>query len=372
MIYLDFHATTPLDPAVVEVMRPFLQAGETESFANPHARDYPSGRAMASMVEDARAELAASIGATPSEVLFTSGATESNNTAIKGVPGRHRLVIASEHACVLRAADAVGETTLLPVNSDGHLDPDAFVEALRPDTVLASVMLVNNEIGVIHPVAELARICRDRGVLFHCDAAQAMGRVPVRVRELGIDLLSLSGPKIYGPKGAGALYVRRGVGLRPLLDGGGQQRNIRSGTLAPMLCVGLARAATIADQSREADQNRTGLMRRQLLDALDQAGVAYAINGDMTKRVQDNLNLHFFDVSQERLIHQIGDKIAVSGSAACSSGSGASHVLRALGHDPTANSGHLRLSFGRTTREQDIPTVAEVLIQAVQSDSSTT
>ena len=363
-IYLDYQATTPLDPDVARLMRPFLDG---QNFGNPHSRDHDFGHSAAQIVEEARQKIANSIGARASEILFTSGATEANNTAIKGVLSAqkpHCITVATEHACILASAQKGGACTVLSVDAGGFVDPAQVRKAIQPETALVSVMLVNNEIGVIQPIAEIAEICSAAGVLLHCDAAQGMGRVPVRVAELGVDMLALSGHKIYGPKGIGALYLRRGVTVQPLLEGGGQERGLRSGTLAPMLCAGFAAAATLADQYHARDQERAGWLMQSFLQHLDRAGVHYRINGSTTQRIADNLNIHFPGVEQQTFMRNL-QGIAVSSASACSGSAGkSSHVLRALGHDPSVKAANIRLSVGRPTTEEDMCYAAECIKRA--------
>ena len=247
---------------------------------------------------------------------------------------------------------------------DGLLDPDQVRKAITPETALVSVMLVNNEIGVIQPVAEVAKICRAAGVLFHCDAAQALGRIPIRVAELGVDMLSLSGHKIYGPKGIGALYVRRGLALQPLLHGGGQERGMRSGTLAPMLCAGFGEAALLADQNHAADQEHAAKLIRFLRQKLDEMAVEYTINGSVDQRIADNLNLRFPHVNQQDFMRNLRG-IALSSASACSGSAGkSSHVLRGLGHDPKEQATNIRLCVGRPTVLQDMGYAAKAIISA--------
>lgn len=366
MIYLDYQATTPLDPRVVRVMQPFLDGA---NFGNPHSRDHDFGRNAAHIVEVARKKIAASIGARTSEVLFTSGATESNNTAIQGVFSAqkyHCITVITEHACVLASAQQAAKHTILPVDQDGLLDPDQVRKAITSETAIVSVMLVNNEIGVIQPIAEIAKICRAAGVLLHCDAAQALGRIPIRVAELGVDMLSLSGHKIYGPKGIGALYVRRGFALQPLLYGGGQERGIRSGTLAPMLCAGFGEAALLADQKHAIDQEHAAKLIRFLRRNLDEMAVEYTINGSMDQRITDNLNLKFPEVNQQDFMRNLHG-IALSSASACRSSVGkSSHVLRALGHDPKEPATNIRLCVGRPTTLQDMEYAVEAITSALR------
>lgn len=364
-IYLDYQATTPLDPLVARVMQPFL---EGECFGNPHSRDHDFGHEAAQSIEASRQKIAVSIGARASEILFTSGATESNNTVLKGMLSEqksHCIVAATEHACILAAAQGSTNCTVLPVDPNGLINPDRLAQAITPETALVSIMLVNNEIGVIQPIARIAEICHQNDVLLHCDAAQGLGRVPIRTRELGVDMLSLSGHKIYGPKGIGALYIRRGISVQPLLEGGGQEKGMRSGTLAPMLCAGFAEAAHLADQLHVHDQNRAQELMKAFLHCLDHAGIEYRINGSTVHRISDNVNLHFPGVDQRDFMDRLRTDIAVSSASACSGSSGkTSHVLQALGHDGGKKAANIRLSVGRPTTATDMQYAAEAVKKA--------
>lgn len=368
-IYLDYQATTPLASEVVAVMQEFFH-GE---FGNPHSLEHSFGQRAAARVETARACVARSIGARSSEVIFTSGATEANNTAIKGVlsPAKgHVITCETEHQCVLSATQQAPSHTLLRPDADGLLDPEQVRAAITPDTAMISVMLVNNEIGVIQPIAEIAQVCRKNGVLMHVDASQALGRVAIDVRSLAVDLLSLSGHKIYGPKGIGALFIRRGVQVNPLLHGGGQERKLRSGTLSPMLCAGFGVASELAAKIFVSEQERAGGLVGMLLQSLDQQGVDYSVNGSRSRRVADNLNLHFPRTEQAHFMSSLRE-IAVSSSAACSSASaGGSHVLRALGHDESVVATNIRLSIGRPTTEEQVLQAALAIATAWKSARS--
>ena len=375
MIYLDYQATTPLAPEVSALMRSFLDDGV---YANPHSADHAMGRAAAAIVEQARQDIARAIGARPSEVLFTSGATESNNTAIMGVmqaerKRTHMVISALEHACVMAPAQALAQAKgscytldVLPVSPTGLLDPAMLRDALLPETRLVSIQWINNEIGTIQPIAEIAAICRQHGVLLHCDAAQALGRVAVNLRDVPIDLLSISAHKVYGPKGIGALFVRRGVTLTPLLHGGGQERLIRSGTLSPMLCAGFAQAVTLGAQRYQQDQQQAKTRCKQLLSYLHEAQVPFALNGDPQKRICDNLHLHFPTITTDQLLMRTAGLAISTGSACGSTKQGGSHVLRAIGIPADDTSAHIRLAVGRMTSRADITEAAEILIKAVQ------
>ena len=361
-IYLDYGATTPLDPAVDAAMRPWA----TTSFGNPHSPHRWGFEANAA-VAVARGHVAALLGCPEAQVSFTSGATESVNWALKGVltaPGqtRRRIVTpATEHSCVLATAEylaSVGaEVTVLPVGSDGLVDLDEVAAAMGDDVALVSAMLVNNEIGVIQPVRAIADLAHGCGALMHCDAAQGFGKLPARVDDLGVDLLSLTAHKLYGPKGIGALYRRPGIALTPLLHGGGQEDG-RSGTLPPALCVGLGEAARIASERMAGDLAHAERLRERLLGALD---TGYRINGSLAERWPGNLNLSFDGVDGARLLPALRGIAVSSGSACASAGGRASHVLAALGLDAAAARSSLRIGWGRFTTEAEIDAAAAEL-----------
>ncbi len=372
-IYLDNQATTPTDPKVVEAMLPFF----TERFGNPHSVHHAFGWDAEEAVEKGRAQLAALIGATPREVIFTSGATESNNLAIKGAARFHRerrphvVTLASEHKCVLesvRQLEREGHpVTILPVGGDGLVDLDLLAETVTEETAVVSIMAVNNEIGVIQPLAEIAAICRDRGAYFHCDAAQAVGKIPLDVAALGIDLLSVSGHKFYGPKGIGALYVRRRprVRLQPMIDGGGQERGLRSGTLPTPLCVGLGTAAAIAAEVMVEEAGRISALKTRLLEGIKGRLSGVALNGHATLRVAGNLNLAFEGVDAEALMRAMPRLAVSSGSACTSTAVEPSYVLRALGLDDARARSSIRLAIGRFNTAAEIDTAVEELATQV-------
>jgi cysteine desulfurase len=372
-IYLDNQATTPTDPRVVEAMLPFF----TERFGNPHSSAHAFGWDAEEAVEQARGQLAALIGAEPREVIFTSGATESNNLAIKGAARFHRarrphvVTLASEHKCVLESARALEReghrVDILPVLPDGLVDLDVLAETVTEETALVSVMAVNNEIGVIQPVAEIAAICRDKGAYFHCDAAQAVGKIALDVAALGIDLMSISGHKFYGPKGIGALYVRRRprVRLEPLIDGGGQERGLRSGTLATPLCVGFGRAAEIAGAEMAEETARISALKTRLLEGITGRLSGVALNGHAELRVAGNLNLAFEGIDAEALMRAL-PRLAVSSGSACTSAAvEPSYVLQALGLPDEQARGSIRLAVGRFNTEAEIDQAVEELAVAV-------
>ena len=355
-------------------MLPFL----ADHFGNPSSTSHAYGWAARRAVEHARGEVAALLGAAAAEIIWTSGATEGNNLAIKGAAranrrGRagHLVTFASEHRSVLDAMGALERSdgfsvTCLPVTAGGRADLDQLAEALRPDTVLVSVMLVNNEIGVIQPVAEIAALCRERGILLHCDAVQAAGKLPIDVGTLGADLLTVTAHKMYGPKGIGALYVKGGSRLRlePLIHGGGQEAGLRSGTLAVHQIAGFGEAARIARAEMPADNQRIGRLRKRLLEQLQ--GVAgITLNGDPVERVPHNLNLAFALPPGLSLIDALED-VAVSSGSACASGAAEpSHVLRAIGCPDELAHNSIRFTLGRQTTEEEIDVAAEALKREV-------
>jgi cysteine desulfurase len=377
-VYLDYQATTPTDPRVVAAMLPYF----TEKFGNPHSTSHRLGREAAEAVEQARGEVAALIGADQREIVFTSGATESNNAALKGAlrflrderraNKDHIVTVATEHKCVLetcRQLEREGfSLTILPVGDDGLLDLDGLAAAIGPRTALASVMAVNNEIGVIQPLARIGALCRSRGVLFHSDAAQAVGKVPLDVDSMQIDLLSVSGHKLYGPKGVGALYVRRRprVRLAPLIDGGGQERGFRSGTLPTPLCVGLGRACAIAQAEMAAETAAIAALRRRFLAGLRSRIPGIRLNGSAEHRVAGNLNLALAGVDGDTLLEACPAVAASTGSACSSASVEPSYVLRALGLDEATARSSLRLCVGRFTTEAEIDFAVDALAAAVE------
>jgi cysteine desulfurase len=379
-IYLDNQATTPCDPRVMQAMLPWF----TEYFGNPHSAEHAMGRQAEEAVGKARGDMAALIGAEPREIVFTSGATESNNIAIKGA-ARHALrsgnnrrrviTVATEHKCVLESvadlAEEGFEPVFLPVRSDGTLDPDRLTEALAVPTLLVSVMGVNNEIGVVQDLACLAALARQAGALFHSDAAQAVGKIPLDVSAMGIDLLSVSGHKIYGPKGIGALYVRRRprVRLAPLFSGGGQERGLRSGTLPVPLVVGLGEAAQIARAEWAEDAARIAGLRDRLLERLQAALPGLALNGSTSQRIPGNLNLTFPAATAAELMRGAAELCVSTGSACSSAEIEPSYVLRALGLVEDAAARTLRIGIGRFTSPADIDTAAALLIAAHAASS---
>lgn len=377
-IYLDHNATTPLDPRVLEAMLPFLQ-GE---FGNAASRQHAFGRRAWAAIERARQQVASLLGASPEEIVWTSGATESDNLAILGLAAayperRHIVTSAVEHKAVLdpcRHLARLGHAlTVLPVDGEGRVDPATLPPALRPDTLLVSVMAANNETGTLQPVAELGRICKERGVLLHCDAAQAAGRIPLDVQSLGIDLLSLSGHKLHGPKGVGALWLRSKrprVRCQPLLHGGGHERGLRSGSLDVPAIVGLGAACAIARQEMAEEAVRVAALRDRLWAAL-QAGLegqgGVVRNGHALHCLPNTLNVRFPGLSAEGLLRSFGDVLAVSSGSACTTASlEPSHVLRAMGLSDDDAFASLRFSLGRFTSEEQIDRAAALVVAAVR------
>jgi len=360
-IYMDYGATTPVDPRVVDAMIPWLR----EHFGNPASRSHAWGWEAEEAVETARGHVAALIGADPREIVWTSGATESDNLAIKGAAhfykgkGRHLVTVRTEHKAVLdvmRELERQGfEVTYLDVQPDGLLDLEAFGAALRPDTILASVMLVNNEIGVIQDVQAIGRLCREKGVIFHVDAAQATGKVAIDVGALPVDLMSLASHKTYGPKGIGALYVRRKprVRLEAQMHGGGHERGMRSGTLPTHQIVGMGEAFRIARQELARDLEKAHALHQRLVTGLRDIEEAY-LNGHTTQRVPHNINMSFNYVEGESLMMGIKGLAVSSGSACTSASLEPSYVLRALGRSDELAHSSLRITIGRFTTEEDI------------------
>ncbi len=361
-VYLDNQATTATDPRVVEAMLPFFSA----RYGNPASIQHAFGNDAETAVEVARRQIADLIGAEPREIVFTSGATESNNMAIKGAAWFHKarrphlVTLATEHKCVLESCRRMERegvaVTVLPVLGSGLVDLDRLAAAVTERTALVSVMAVNNEIGVIQPLEEISAICRDRGAYFHSDAAQAVGKSPLDVQAMGIDLLSISGHKVYGPMGIGALYVRRRprVRLDPLFDGGGQERGLRSGTLPAPLCVGLGKACELAENEMAEESGRLTVFRDRLLSGLRERLPGVTLNGDVGRRVAGNLNLGFEGIDSEALMAAMPGLAVSTGSACTSAAVEPSYVLRAIGLPDSLAGGSLRISLGRFTTETDV------------------
>jgi cysteine desulfurase len=378
-VYLDNQSSTRLDPRVLDAMLPYF----TEHFGNPHSTSHAYGRISANAVEQARGEIASLINADPRELVFTSGATESNNLAIKGAahfarahpqggqPRDHIVTLQTEHKCVLESCRQLEQegfgVTYVPVEPDGLLSLAALEAAISERTLLVSVMAAHNEIGVIQPLAEIGALCRSKSVLFHSDAAQAVGKIPLDVETMRIDLLSISGHKIYGPKGIGALYVRRRprVRLLPLIDGGGQERGLRSGTLPTPLCVGLGRAAAIAGAELTEEAQRLRRLRDRLLANLTRRIPGLRLNGNAQARLPGSLNLCFPGISAQEMI-EASPTIAISTGSACTSAVvEPSYVLRALGLPDALANAAIRIGLGRFTTAAEVDFAADALAAAV-------
>jgi cysteine desulfurase len=372
-IYFDNHATTPMDPRVLEAMLPYF----TKIFGNAASRNHGFGWDAEKAVEAAREDVAAILGASAKEIVFTSGATESNNLAIKGAAhfykdkGRHIVTSKIEHKAVIdscRALELEGfSVTYLDPAPDGLITRDAVEKALRPDTILVSIMAANNEIGTVNPLADIGALCRERGVLFHTDAVQAVGKVPLDVEAMKIDLLSVTAHKMYGPKGIGALYVRRKprVRLVPLIDGGGHERGLRSGTLNVPGIVGFGKACALARAELPAEAQRLGALRDRLLAKI-QAGVPMTVvNGSLQHRLPGNLNISFAYVEGESMLMAINKAVAVSSGSACTSASlEPSYVLRALGVGDDLAHSSLRFGLGRFNTEAEVDRVADLVVRS--------
>lgn len=367
-IYMDYSATTPIDPRVVDKMIPYLR----EQFGNPASRSHSYGWDAERAVEEARENVAALVNADPREIIWTSGATESDNLALKGAAhfykskGKHIITVKTEHKAVLdtcRELEREGfEVTYLDVKDDGLIDLEKFKAALRPDTILVSVMSVNNEIGVIQDIEAIGEITREKGIIFHVDAAQATGKIAIDLQKLKVDLMSFSAHKTYGPKGIGALYVRRKPRIRieAQMHGGGHERGMRSGTLATHQIVGMGEAFRIAREEMATENERIRMLRDRLLRGLSEMEETY-VNGDMEKRVPHNLNISFNFVEGESLIMAVKDVAVSSGSACTSASLEPSYVLRALGRNDELAHSSIRFTVGRFTTEQDVDYVINLL-----------
>ncbi|KAB8319447.1 IscS subfamily cysteine desulfurase [Tolypothrix campylonemoides VB511288] len=375
-IYLDCQATTPVDERVLAAMLPFF----TEHFGNPSSISHVYGWEAEGAVKQTREILAPAINATPEEIVFTSGATEANNLAIKGVAeayfqkGQHIITVATEHSAVLDPCKYLKnlgfEMTFLSVQKDGLIDLTELEKAFRPDTILVSVMAANNEIGVLQPLAEIGAMCRERNALFHTDAAQAIGKIPLDVQALKIDLMSLTAHKVYGPKGIGALYVRRRnprVQLAPQQHGGGHERGMRSGTLYTPQIVGFGKAVEIALQQQATETERLTQLRQRLWEQLSQVEGIH-LNGHPTQRLPGNLNISVEGVDGSALLLGLQPVMAVSSGSACSSATTApSHVLTALGHSEALAYASIRFGIGRFNTDEEIDKVAQHTIATIQS-----
>ncbi|MCP9758418.1 IscS subfamily cysteine desulfurase [Aquitalea sp. S1-19] len=371
-IYLDYSATTPIDPRVAEVMIPYL----TEKFGNPASRSHPFGWDAEAAVENARVEVAKLVGCDAKEIVWTSGATESNNLALKGAAqfyktkGKHLITVKTEHKAILdtmRELERQGfEVTYLNVLENGLIDLEALKAAIRPDTILVSVMFVNNEIGVIQDIPAIGELCREKGILFHVDAAQATGKVDIDLDKLKVDLMSFSAHKTYGPKGIGALYIRRKprVRLEAQMHGGGHERGFRSGTLATHQIAGMGEAFRIARMDMHAENERIRMLRDRLWHGIQDMEEVY-INGDVEQRVPHNLNVSFNFVEGESLIMAIKDLAVSSGSACTSASLEPSYVLRALGRNDEMAHSSIRFTIGRFTTEEEIDYAIKLLKEKI-------
>ena len=370
-IYLDNHATTPVDPRVLDEMLPYF----SEQFGNAASRNHSFGWSAEEAVKAARRRVANLLGASPEEVVFTSGATESDNLGIKGIAeayrrkGNHIVTATTEHKAVLDSCHHIEQSgfrvTYLPVQTNGLIDLAVLEHGLNDQTILVTIMAANNETGNLQPIAEIGKLCRERGVIFHTDAAQAAGKIPLNVDEQNIDLLSISAHKLYGPKGVGLLYVRDGVKLSPIIDGGGHERGMRSGTLNVPGIVGLGRACEICQQEMSQESARTAGLRDRLRDKILANLDGVAVNGSSEHRLPGNLNVSFAGIEGEELLTAL-DGIAVSSGAACTSAHiEPSYVLKALGLSDELAQASLRFGIGRFNTEAEIDYVADRVIEAV-------
>ncbi|KNA24393.1 hypothetical protein SOVF_015440 [Spinacia oleracea] len=372
-LYLDMQATSPVDPRVLDAMLPYF----ISQYGNPHSRTHLYGWESEAAVETARTQVAALINASPKEIIFTSGATESNNISVKGLlhflrsTKRHVITTQTEHKCVLdscRHLQQEGyEVTYLPVEKDGLVDMGKLRAAIRPDTGLVSIMMVNNEIGVVQPVDEIGEICKEFNIAFHTDAAQALGKIPIDVGKMNVSLMSLSAHKIYGPKGVGALYIRRRprVRVEPQMNGGGQERGIRSGTVPTPLVVGFGAACDVAMKEMKYDENRARVLSQRLLKGITDKVDAVVINGSAEKRYPGNMNLSFRFVEGESLLMGLKEVAVSSGSACTSASLEPSYVLRALGVDEEMAHTSIRFGIGRFTTEEEIDKAVELTVKQV-------
>ena len=373
-IYLDYQATTPLDPRVLEKMIPYFN----ERFGNPHSRNHSFGWEAEEATEVAREHVARIINASPKEIVFTSGATESNNLAIKGVAEfygdkkNHIITCVTEHKCVLESCRDLNENhdfevTYLPVKQDGLVDIDLLKKSIKPNTLLVSIMGVHNEIGVIQPLAEIGSICRENNVFFHTDCAQAIGKIELDVNKMNIDMMSISGHKIYGPKGIGAMYVRRKprVRIKSMMSGGGQERGMRSGTLSPALCAGLGEACKICFEEMKSENKKLIKLRDRFYAGITKECKDVYLNGSEKERIPGNLNISFAYVEGESLMMGIKDLAVSSGSACTSASLEPSYVLRALGVEEELAHTSLRIGIGRFTSEKEIDKAVNDIVKEV-------
>jgi cysteine desulfurase len=374
-VYLDVQATSPVDPRVMDAMLPYL----TEQYGNPHSRTHLYGWEAEEAVETARKQIASLIGADSKEIIFTSGATESNNMAIKGVAGflkdkkRHIITVQTDHKCVLDSCRHLStrgwDITYLPVKSNGLIDLQQLAGAIRPnETALVSVMMVNNEVGVVQPMAEIGKMCREKGIWFHTDAAQGIGKIPIDVNAMNIDLMSISGHKVYGPKGVGALYVRRRprVRLEAQMSGGGQERGLRSGTVPTPLVVGLGTACQVAKEEMAADTAHIKKLADRLVHGITSQLDAVTLNGDDQHRYWGNVNLSFAYVEGESLLMGLKDVAVSSGSACTSASLEPSYVLRALGVEEDMAHTSIRFGIGRFSTEDEVDKAVELTVERVR------
>ncbi len=376
-VYMDYQATTPLDPRVLDFMMPYL----TNKFGNPHSRTHIFGHEAEEAIEEARVHVASLIGALPKEVVFTSGATESNNMAIRGLAyfykkhKKHIVVLKTEHKCVMescRQLEKEGfDVTYLEVLNSGLVDLKTLESSIKEDTLVVSIMAINNETGVIQPLEEIGKLCRAKGVFFHSDIAQAFGKIPIDVNNCNIDLASISGHKIYGPKGIGALYVRKSgknrVRLQALINGGGQEKGMRSGTLSPALVAGLGKASKIALEDMGNDLDHVKMLYQTFTNMILSAIPETTLNGHPLHRYYGNANLSFACVEGESLILALREDLAVSSGSACTSGSlESSYVLKAMGVSDDLSHTSIRFGFGRFTTKEEVEYAASVLIPKVE------
>ncbi len=373
-IYLDYNASTPIDPAVAAVMRPLLE----DAFGNPSSGHWASVPAKTAL-ENARSQIAALLGSAPDEVVFTSGGSEANNLALKGAffarrhKGEHIITTQIEHPAILRPCQFLekfgASITYLPVDGTGRVDPEAVRRAITPRTILVTVMHANNEVGTVQPIQEIAAITREHGILFHTDAAQSVGKIPTRVDALGVDLLTIAGHKLYAPKGVGALYVRRGVELEPLIHGAGHEQGRRAGTESALLAAGLGAACTLAGNLAPMARVRT--LRDHFWQSLrERFGEVVVLNGHPDHRLPNTLNVSFVGRSGAEILHRL-DGVAASTGSACHSGRvELSPVLKAMGVPPEIGLGAIRFSLGRATTTDEIATVAERLSEVLSSQDS--
>ena len=373
-VYLDYQSTTPIDPRVIEIMLHTMQ----NDFGNPHSRSHFYGWRAEELVEIARKQVADLINANEKEIFFTSGATESNNIALKGVANfyksnqkNHIITVATEHKCVINSCRDLEQegfsVTFLPVQKNGLIDLEQLKSAITPKTCLVSVMAINNEIGVIQPLAEIGKICRQHQVFFHTDCAQSFGKIPLDVEAMNIDLMSISGHKIYGPKGIGAIFIRRKprVRIKPLFSGGGQERGIRSGTVPTALAVGLGKAAEIAKQEMQQDYQKISKLSQKFASAINNLTYVY-LNGDSCNRYVGNLNFSFAGIEGESMIMAIKDLAVSSGSACTSASLEPSYVLYALGVGADLAHTSIRFGLGRFTTEEEIDFAINLITSKVQ------